>query len=413
MQASQTAEQRSFEPASMSSSISLLMIEDSVADTRLLQEMLTEAQGMAVQMTLAKTLKDGLDQLQQASFDIVLLDLSLPDSNGVQSVSRVLATTTRVPIVVLTGNESEELGLSAVAAGAQDFLTKSQLNRSAAIRTIRFAIERFNALHRQQYETVRATGEKMKEELERAATSLDEAGQSTSGYHQDLGQFSAELNQGLESGDVANLIERLSSATLEMHRRSAQLEERLKASADTINTLSRDLEVTMLEAMTDALTGLYNRKGFDERLALAAAESLESGLPLSLLLIDIDHFKKFNDTWGHQVGDQVLRLVGKCLRMNVKGKDTAARYGGEELAIILPETQIANAVTLAEQIRQAIGSMNIVKKKTREAIGPVTVSIGAAEFLAKETPAEFIGRADYALYAAKEAGRNRVTQAGS
>ena len=163
--------------------------------------------------------------------------------------------------------------------------------------------------------------------------------------------------------------------------------------------------------MTDSLTGLFNRKAFDERLALATADSLEGGGTLCLLLIDIDHFKRFNDTWGHQVGDQVLRLVGECLRMNVKGKDTAARYGGEELAIILPDTAIDDAVTLAEQIRKAIGSMNIVKKKSREAIGPVTVSIGAAQFRHGETPDDFVARADHALYAAKEAGRNRVNRA--
>ena len=412
MSASQAlAQQGSPKSAAAPKNVKALMIEDNTADARLLREILAESEHIEFRLTVVNSLADGITNLKRGEFDIVLLDLNLPDSQGLDSVSQLLSAHTRTPVVVLTGTESDELGLLAVAAGAQDFLTKGQLNRASAVRTIRFAIERFHALTRQQYEAVRATGEKMQDEIGRLAESLDEAGESTGSYRESLGTLAKELNDGLESGDVANLIQRLSAATLEMHRRTASLEDQLKESAETINTLSKDLEVTMLEAITDALTGLFNRKAFDDRLELAVAGSLEDGTPLSLLLIDIDHFKKFNDTWGHQVGDQVLRLVGQSLRMNVKGKDTAARYGGEEMALILPETEVDNAVILAEQVRKAIGSMNIVKKKTRENIGPVTVSIGAAQFNPGESAADLVSRADYALYAAKEAGRNRVTRA--
>ncbi|MDJ0943785.1 MAG: diguanylate cyclase [Kiloniellales bacterium] len=391
--------------------INALLIEDSAADARLLREILSESKHIEFRLTHAETLKDGLQRLGKTHFDVVLLDLNLPDSNGLASVDNLLAAHVRAPVVVMTGNEDEDLGLRAVAAGAQDFLVKGQLNRAAAVRTIRFAVERFNALARQQYETVRATGEKLQDEIGRIASSLDDAGQNTSTYRESLTGLASELKLGTEGGDVADLIQRLSAATLEMHRHSTQLESQLKDSSETINTLSQDLEETLQAAMTDSLTGLYNRKAFDERLALATADSLENGSTLSLLMVDIDHFKRFNDTWGHQVGDQVLRLVGENLRMNVKGKDTAARYGGEELAIILPDTAIEDAVTLAEQIRKAIGAMKIVKKKSREEIGPVTVSIGAAQFRHNETPEDFVARADYALYAAKEGGRNRVSRA--
>ena len=397
--------------ANASKNVRALMIEDNTADARLLREILAEAEQIEFRLTVANSLAEGTANLKRGEFDIVLLDLNLPDSQGLDSVSQLLAEHARTPVVVLTGTESDELGLLAVAAGAQDFLTKDQLNRASAVRTIRFAIERFQALSRQQYEAVRETGEKMQDEIGRLAASLDEAGESTGSYRESLGTLAKELNDGLQSGDVANLIERLSAATLEMHRRTASLEDQLKESAETINTLSQDLEVTMLEAITDALTGLFNRKAFDDRLEQAVAVCRDEGTSLSLLMIDIDHFKKFNDTWGHQVGDQVLRLVGQSLRMNVKGKDTAARYGGEEMALILPDTPVENAVVLAEQIRKIIGSMNIVKKKTRENIGPVTVSIGAAQFSPGEAAADLVSRADYALYAAKEAGRNRVTRA--
>ncbi len=393
--------------------IHALLIEDSPADARLLKEILAESKHIEFRLTHAETLKNGMDRLGKMHFDVILLDLNLPDSSGLASVDSLLAASARAPVVVMTGNEDEDLGLRAVAAGAQDFLVKGQLNRAAAVRTIRFAVERFNALARQQYETVRATGEKLQDEIGRIAASLDDAGQNTSSYRESLTGLASELKVGMEGGDVAGLIQRLSAATLEMHRHSTQLEGQLKESSQTINALSKDLEETLEAALTDSLTGLSNRKAFDDRLALATADASENGTTLSLLLVDIDHFKRFNDTWGHQVGDQVLRLVGANLRMNVKGKDTAARYGGEELAIILPETAIENAVALAEQIRKAIGSMKIVKKKSREEIGPVTVSIGAAQFRHNESPDDFVARADYALYAAKEAGRNRVSRAAN
>ena len=393
--------------------INALMIEDNAADARLLQEILTDSSHIEFRLTHAETLKDGLERLGKTPFDVVLLDLNLPDSTGLASVDNLLAAHARAPVVVMTGNEEEDLGLRAVAAGAQDLLIKGQLDQTMAVRTIRFAVERFNALVRQQYETVRATGEKLQDEIGHIASSLDDAGQNTSSYRESLTNLASELKLGMEGGDVADLIQRMSAATLEMHRHSTQLESQLQESSETINTLSKDLEETLEAAMTDSLTGLYNRKAFDDRLALATAGALENGGTLSLLMVDIDHFKRFNDTWGHQVGDQVLRLVGANLRMNVKGKDTAARYGGEELAIILPDTEIENAVKFAEQIRKAIGSMKIVKKKSREEIGPVTVSIGTAQFRHNETPDDFVARADYALYAAKEAGRNRVTQAAN
>ncbi len=393
--------------------INALLIEDNAADARLLQEILADSNHIEFRLTHAETLKDGLERLGKTSFDVVLLDLNLPDSTGLASVDNLLAAHARAPVVVMTGNEEEDLGLRAVAAGAQDLLIKGQLDQAMAVRTIRFAVERFNALVRQQYETVRATGEKLQDEIGRIASSLDDAGQNTSSYRESLTNLASELKLGMEGGDVADLIQRLSAATLEMHRHSTQLEGQLKESSQTINALSKDLEETLEAALTDSLTGLSNRKAFDDRLALATATASENGGALSLLLVDIDHFKRFNDTWGHQVGDQVLRLVGANLRMNVKGKDTAARYGGEELAIILPDTEIENAVKFAEQIRKAIGSMKIVKKKSREEIGPVTVSIGAAQFRHNETPDDFVARADYALYAAKEAGRNRVTRAAN
>ena len=162
------------------------------------------------------------------------------------------------------------------------------------------------------------------------------------------------------------------------------------------------------EAMTDGLTGIPNRKFFEVRLAESIREARDSGEPLCLLVIDIDRFKTFNDTWGHQLGDQVLRLVAKTLTDSVKGRDVTARYGGEEFVIVLERTRLADAVRLADQIRATMMRRKIVRKDTGIDLGVVTVSIGASLYRPDESIEAFVERADAALYVAKRAGRNRV-----
>src|SRR5476649_1970119 len=125
-------------------------------------------------------------------------------------------------------------------------------------------------------------------------------------------------------------------------------------------------------------------------------------------MCDIDRFKIFNDTWGHQTGDQVLRLVAHCLSENTKGRDTAARYGGEESAVIVRGAGVDGAVKLAEQIRASVEGKKLVKKSTGDILGSITISIGAAELVEDETAVSLIQRADTCLYRAKHAGRNCV-----
>jgi len=153
---------------------------------------------------------------------------------------------------------------------------------------------------------------------------------------------------------------------------------------------------------------LSNRKHFDESLAQAIADSAERSEPLSLVMTDIDHFKNFNDTWGHLTGDQVLRLVAMSLKQNVKGQDTAARYGGEEFAVILPNTVLRSALAVADHIRRAVMSKELMKRSTGQNLGRVTISLGCATARKGDTVQSLIARADACLYAAKRNGRNRV-----
>jgi len=161
-------------------------------------------------------------------------------------------------------------------------------------------------------------------------------------------------------------------------------------------------------ALTDPLTGLGNRKYFDRMIDTAVQNALANGEPLSLLMFDIDHFKSFNDSYGHLTGDQVLRLVGMSLRQTIKGQDITARYGGEEFAVVLPNTALRQALTVADHIRRAVMAKELKKKSTGEILGRVTISVGVSVLKAGDDTDALIERADSCLYAAKRNGRNRV-----
>jgi diguanylate cyclase len=196
--------------------------------------------------------------------------------------------------------------------------------------------------------------------------------------------------------------------TRHMIERSEVLERQLSKTTQEIGELRKQVEDASREAQTDALTGIGNRKGFDLQLKRCMQEAMEQGSDLTLLLLDIDHFKLFNDTYGHQFGDLVLKLVSRMLVDGIKGRDQAARYGGEEFAILLPSTGLRDAVIVAEKLRETIGNKTIVKRDTKQNFGVVTMSVGVSAYRLGEPPYVFIQRADAALYRAKQSGRNRV-----
>jgi diguanylate cyclase len=165
------------------------------------------------------------------------------------------------------------------------------------------------------------------------------------------------------------------------------------------------------DATTDGLTNLSNRKAFDEELERICAEVEASGDTLTLAIIDIDHFKNFNDTWGHQTGDQVLRYVASVIGARGAPLRFAARYGGEEFALIFPREGAAKAAKILEDIRHEVASRVLKRRSTNEDLGTITVSAGFAERQRGETTHSIIERADGALYVAKRSGRNRITDA--
>lgn len=230
-------------------------------------------------------------------------------------------------------------------------------------------------------------------------------------YSDKLETFSTELDQSGEVHQIRELISGILSETREMHNRASHLETQLADSSQQIEGLRSDLINAQREAHTDGLTGIANRKCFDLELHGATDEVTDTGQPLSLLLADIDHFKAFNDTHGHQVGDQVLKLVAQVLTKCVKGRDLAARYGGEEFGVILPETELEGARNVAEQIRKTVAKNRVRLKSSGQDLGAITLSIGCSQFQPGETLADLIRRADEALYQAKHHGRNCVITA--
>jgi len=257
-------------------------------------------------------------------------------------------------------------------------------------------------------EQVEEVGSKVSQQMNDIMTAIEAASERTGSYGESLRGMNAKLS-GIDSPQqLKSVLGELFETTNDMGEYNKVLEKRLADSKSQIDELQMNLELTRVESYTDELTGLTNRKRFDQTIIEEISEAEESGDPLCLLMIDIDHFKSFNDTHGHQTGDQVIRLVAHTMKTNVKGRDCVARYGGEEFVIILPKTKLAAAITLAEQIRVAIKTKELVKKSTSASLGHVTVSIGISCYRIGESITELIERADVCLYAAKNSGRNNV-----
>ena len=254
------------------------------------------------------------------------------------------------------------------------------------------------------------TGDALSKELQSVTTAIENVQRSSEEYGQELATASERLS-GDHAGAVKAVVENLTAATKKVRVEATVLETQLAETTAELGRLRENLDQVRRDAMTDGLTNLANRKAFDERLEAACEKADADGAGMTLAIIDIDHFKGFNDTWGHQIGDQVLRYVSSVIGRMGAAPRMAARYGGEEFAMIFPAEQAPVAYAVLEEIRQEVASRSLKRRSTNEDLGAITVSAGIAERQPGEPSASLVERADNALYASKHAGRDRTTVA--
>lgn len=248
--------------------------------------------------------------------------------------------------------------------------------------------------------------EELKEVLKSVLGSILETARDTGGSVLSLGEGLSKLATINSIEDVQAVATELIDVTKQIAKTQDYLKDAVSRANSEAARLQNELAVQKNKAIIDPLTGAYNRRELDARLKEIA--QIENGTDVSLMFIDIDHFKKINDTWGHPVGDIVLKKVAETVLGCIKDTDTLARYGGEEFVVVLPGIGLEEAKLVAETIRRTIAALRIVRKRDNAAIHPFTASLGISVLKPKELPEDALSRADSALYNAKKEGRNKV-----
>ncbi|MGE0484662.1 MAG: GGDEF domain-containing protein [Gammaproteobacteria bacterium] len=244
--------------------------------------------------------------------------------------------------------------------------------------------------------------------IEALTESVETAGSEVHRYGQSLQDCAAQLSDDIGADDLRSVVAGLIDSTQQMRAGNTALQTHLEESRRETERLREELEQVRLEAKQDPLTGLANRAGFGDRVRELENDADASKQTHSLVMADIDKFKSINDTYGHLFGDKIIKVVAKAFANLTKGKDLAARFGGEEFVLLLPDTPLEGARALAENIRASIERGRVYNPKTGEEIRRVTISLGVTELLPGEAIEATVARADEALYRAKNNGRNRV-----
>lgn len=239
----------------------------------------------------------------------------------------------------------------------------------------------------------------------------DKADHKASEYSGHLARSVGLMTEQLPTPALQAVVGELRQETDTMQAAVRDLSQNLAKSQSEIDELRQQLDLARAEALSDPLTGLLNRRGFQISLTDALDASKIQATPVTMIMIDIDHFKKVNDTYGHVFGDKVIRALAEVLKLHVKNEGTVARLGGEEFGILMTKKSLEEAQALAERIRLAMEHGKIRRIEKNDQIDGITVSSGVAKLLEDEEHVAFIDRADKALYQAKELGRNRVSLA--
>lgn len=260
---------------------------------------------------------------------------------------------------------------------------------------------------------------KMKDSFEQMVQGIDKDLHATIADTQSFSTLLDECNRDLRGSatskvssvdDIFGTLDKLLQGSTAMQQNTSRFEQRLSAANEEIRRLRSELETLRQDAMNDELTGVFNRRAFDLELTQFLGQG-SRGPAIHLALLDIDHFKQFNDRFGHQVGDRVLSLVGKQLAAATRVGVSVYRYGGEEFALIFCGGTAQQALLLAETLRLAIERLVLKDSRNGERLTNISASIGIASRLPDESAEELLARTDKALYEAKHSGRNRICQA--
>lgn len=258
-------------------------------------------------------------------------------------------------------------------------------------------------------DAMRLLQERMRQVVRDVIGNTSQTTQHASGFSAVLKSHTSQLDAHISPEALKGIVNVVLDETQQMSMAIDNLQHRLHNNAQEIEQLRMELRKVREESMRDALTGLLNRGGFDKSLDEAMRDSDHHQTPLILALIDIDFFKKINDTHGHILGDRVIRHIAGIIRQQVRETDTAARYGGEEFALLLPHTPMPEAETLAQKIRSVVEHTRLKRLDNHADIGRITLSAGLALYQNGETARDLLQHADEALYQSKRTGRNKVT----
>ncbi len=291
-----------------------------------------------------------------------------------------------------------------LSRAVDEYLAKGKPLDDAAVENLfnRYVVEQDIELTRE----LQTGAYRILEEISRQAAQADSSAHEF-GDRLEKNASILDANPGGET--LSEVLAALQADTGKMKSAVSMLSNSLEASRKEVDELKRALDRAQVEVVSDPMTGAFNRRGFELRLAEMIARA-QQGASLCLLMADIDHFKKVNDTYGHLFGDKVITGIAATLTANVKGQDAVARLGGEEFAVLLPDTSLEGGAALAEKVRMAVERAKIRQSGKTEPIGGITISLGLTAYIPGEPIEVFIERADKALYASKEGGRNRVTQ---
>lgn len=254
--------------------------------------------------------------------------------------------------------------------------------------------------------------QKFEKELASVIALIQQSIDNTTAFSSTLEAVEDDLPKAASPESLKRIVAHLIAENRRMAQQTKDLNRGLRESQRQVAELNRELDEVQNQSLRDPLTAIANRRAFDLRIETEVQRARESGASLCLVMADIDHFKRVNDTHGHLVGDAVLKIFASLIAKNIKGQDMVARYGGEEFAILLPQTDIISAYNLMVKIKQRFEKTELLIRESRQKIGTVTASFGISVLKPGMTVRELMERADEKLYAAKHAGRNCVKADG-